>query len=239
MIAVQFPGAFQVGCGPRFLGFPHPKQRVFHLLDWFCFVELTINSFKRDWLSDCMDQALTMVRTAEQPLLNPSICLRSLEKSFVPGWNIWLVTERERIWWRKGMSYVFMLPPAPKYRHVLAVPLFKIWIERISVKCRGEREKSWRRRDRQLSTDASQLLPCDGAVTEVQTWHCTQRVLSWTLLQFWMRLGTNSSQTLSIRSSSAPHEDLLCWPCMSSTHRYYQWTLFQARQHVFTKECSW
>lgn len=95
--------------GPSFWVSRTQNHRVFHLLGWFCFVELDINSFERDWCPDCMDQALTMVHTAEWPLLNPSIHLGSLENSFIPGWNVWSLMER--IWWRKELRFYAKMPP--------------------------------------------------------------------------------------------------------------------------------
>lgn len=56
MITAQFPAAFEVGGGSWFLGFPYPKHVVSLPLDWFSFVELNINSFKKGWRSSCTDQ---------------------------------------------------------------------------------------------------------------------------------------------------------------------------------------
>lgn len=158
-----------------------------------------------------MDQALTMAHTAEWPLLNLSICLRSLEKSFIPGWNIWLVTEKERICWRKGMTHVFLLHPPPVQMCISDASFFNV-DRKDTYKMgwgggEGRREKSWKQSGRQMSTDASQPVPSDGAVTKLQTWQCTQRALRQTLLQFWMLLGTSSSQMLSLQPSSAAYGD--------------------------------
>lgn len=79
----SFQALSKLDAGPSFWVSHTQTHHVFHVLDWFCFVELNINSFERD-CSDCMDQALTMVHTAEQSLLNLCIHLRSLENSFIP-----------------------------------------------------------------------------------------------------------------------------------------------------------
>lgn len=60
----QFQDAFKAGNEPWFLGFPALKPMCFPSLG-FCFVELNINSFERDWLSGCAGQALTMAHESE------------------------------------------------------------------------------------------------------------------------------------------------------------------------------